>query len=217
VAVSPLAGATVDPRPVLTVVNAVRTGTITGNVTYTFDVADNPGFSPLTVTGSAPEGAGITTFTLTADLTGGKTYYWRAAAVDVSDGVTSPASSPQSVTTVSLSTAQKIAAAEGLNLWPGTQPPGTPGQTVLGDGWGVVSTADFQGNPFVSPTVENLRVFDLLDRGMNPNLVLGWMNSNGYGTAAVYYGSVAQGVFGFSQNYMTLIGTSWTLVKRVGA
>jgi hypothetical protein len=215
--VSPLSGATVDTRPVLNVVNAVRTGTIAGAVTYTFDVADNPGFSPLAATGSAPEGAGSTTFTVTSDLSGGKTYYWRAAAVDVADGVTSPPSTSQSVTTINLSTAAKIAAQEGLNLWSGTQPPGAPGQAILGDGWGVVYTADFQGNPFLSPTLENLRVFDLLDHGMNPNSVLGWMNSNGYNTSAVYYGSVAQGVFGFSQNYMTLIGSSWSLVKRVGA
>jgi len=217
VAVSPLAGSTVNIRPVLTVANAVRTGAIAGTVTYTFDVADNPGFNPLTATGSAPEGTGVTTFTLGSDLVGGKTYYWRAAAVDVADGVTSPASTSQSVTTVNLSTAAKIAAQEGLNLWPGTQPPGAPGQAILGDGWGVVSTADFQGHPFVSPTLENLRVFDLLDRGMNPNSILGWMNSNGYNTDAVYYGNVAQGVFGFPPNYMTLIGTSWELVKRVGA
>ncbi len=180
-------------------------------------MADNPGFSPLAATGSAPEGAGITTFTLAADLAGGRTYYWRAAAIDVADAVTSPASTPQTIMTVSLSAAATIAVQEGLNLWPGTQPPGAPGQAALGNGWGVVSTADFQGNPFVSPTLENLRVFDLLDRGMNPNSVLGWMNGNGYYTSAVYYPSVAQGVFGFSQNYLTLIGTSWTLVKRVGA
>jgi hypothetical protein len=217
VPVSPLSGATVATKPVFTVTNAVRTGTIAGAVTYTFDVADNPGFSPLAATGSAPEGAGVTTFTLTADLGGGKTYYWRAAAIDVADGLTSPASASQTVATVNLSTAAKIASQEGLNLWPGTQPPGTPGQANLGDGWGVVSTADFMGNPFVSPTLENLRVFDLLDRGMNPNSVLGWMNSNGYNTSAVYYDNVAQGVFGFSPNYMTLIGTYWSLVRRVGA
>jgi hypothetical protein len=215
--VSPLSNATVGTRPVLTVVNAVRTGTLTGTVTYTFDVADNPGFSSLIATGSAPEGSGVTAFTLAVDLAGGKTYYWRAAAIDVADGVTSPASPSQGVTTVNLSTAGKIASQEGLTLWPGVQPPGTPGQANLGDGWDVVSTADFMGNPFVSPTLENLRVFDLLDRGMNPNNILGWMNSNGYGTNAVYYGNVAQGVFGFSQNYMTLIGTSWSLVRRVGA
>jgi hypothetical protein len=219
VPVSPLSGESVATRPVLTVANAVRTGTITGTVTYTFDVADNPAFSPLAATGSASEGASMTAFTLTTDLAGGKTYYWRAAAIDVADGLTSPASSSQAVTTVSLSTAAKIASQENppLVLWPGTQPPGTSGQANLGDGWGIVSTADFLGNPFVSPTLENLRVFDLLDHGMNPNAVLGWMQSNGYNTSAVYYGNVAQGVFGFSQNYLTLIGTSWSLVKRVGA
>jgi hypothetical protein len=198
-------------------VNAARTGTLAGTVTYTFEVADNAGFSPLTASGSAPEGSALTTFTLTADLPGGKTYYWRAAAVGVTDGLTSPPSSPQSVVIVNLSTAGRIANQESLALWPGTQPPGAAGQANLGDGWGVVSTADFQGKPFVSPTLENLRVFDLLDHGMNPNLVLGWMNSNGYPTSAVYYGNVAQGVFGFSPNYLTLIGTSWSLVRRVGA
>jgi hypothetical protein len=216
-AASPLTGASVATRPVFTVVNAGRTGTITGTVTYTFDVADNPGFSPLTATGSAPEGAGVTVFMLTTDLAGGKTYYWRAVAVDVADVLTSPASTPQSVTTVNLTTAGRLATEESLDLWPGAQPPGSPGQANLGDGWAVVATADFLGNPFVSPTLENLRVFDLLDHGMNPNSVLGWMQSNGYNPSAVYYGNVAQGVFGFPQNYMTLIGTSWSLVRRVGA
>jgi hypothetical protein len=217
VAVSPLSGATVETKPTLTMVNAVRTGTLTGPVTYLFEVADNSGFNPLTASGSTPEGAGVTTFTLVTDLTGGKTYYWRVTAIDVTDALTSPVSSAQSIVTVNVSTAGKIATQEGLTLWSGTQPPGTAGQAHLGDGWGIVSTADFQGHPFVSPTLDNLRVFDLLDHGMNPNSIVGWMQSNGYPTAAVYYGDVAQGVFGFPQNYLTLIGTSWTLVKRVGA
>lgn len=217
VAVSPLSGATVSSRPVLTVTNSVRTGSITGAVTYTFDVADNPGFSPLTASGSSPEGIGSTSFTLTSDLASGKTYYWRAAAVDVADNITSPASAAQTVATASLSTAEKIAQQQGRTLWPGTQPPGTPGRTNLGPGWGVQNTADFLGNPYLNPTLDNLRVFDLLDRGMNASGVISWMNSNGYFTNAVYYPDVAQGVYGFPQNYMTLIGTSWELVRRVGA
>lgn len=217
VPVAPLSGATVTGRPVLTVTNAVRTGTITGAVTYTFDVADNSGFNPLTATGSAAEGSGTTSFTLPTDLAAGKTYFWRATANDAADAVTSPSSNVQSVVTPSLSTAAKIAAQEGLTLWSGTQPPGTPGQSNLGPGWGVSNTADFLGNPYLTPTLDNLRVFDLLDRGMSAGAVIGWMTSNGYGTSAAYYGDVAQGVFGFPQNYMTLIGSSWELVRRVGA
>lgn len=217
VPVTPLSGTTVGARPTLTVVNAARTGTVTGTVTYTFDIADNPGFAPVAATGSAQEGTGVTSFTVTGDLQGGKAYYWRAAAVDVADGVTSPASSAQTISTIALTLAAKIAGQEGLTLWPGVQPPGIPGQTALGPGWSVTATSDFLGNPYQSPTLENLRVLDLLDRGMNANSVISWMNSNGYGTNAVYYGDVAQGVFGFSQNYMTLIGTSWELVRRVGA
>jgi len=217
VAVSPLSGAIVTNRPALTVTNAARTGSITGAVTYTFDVASNPEFSPIVVSGSSPEGIGSTSFTLTTDLANGTTYYWRATAIDAADNVTSPSSGTQTIATVSLSTAEKIAAQQGRTLWPGTQPPGSAGRTNLGPGWGVQNTADFLGNPYLNPTLDNLRVFDLLDRGMNANAVIGWMNSNGYFTNAVYYPEVSQGVYGFPQNYMTLIGTSWELVRRVGA
>ena len=53
---------------------------------------------------------------------------------------------------------------------------------------------------------------------MNPGDVLGWMNSNGYNTSAVYYGNVGRaGVFGFPANYISLEVGGWELVRRVGA
>ena len=217
VPVSPLTGSQAVIRPALTVVNAVRSGTLTGALTYTFDVSETSSFASVVASVSAPEGQGQTAAALTTDLGPGKTYYWRATAVGVTDGVTSPASEPQMVVTIDLTTAGKIAAVERLTLWPDVQPPGTPGQARLGEGWGVVQTFDFLGNAFLSPTLDDLRVFDLLDRGMDPNAISSWLRVNGYFTQAVYYGDVAQGVFGFPQNYLTLIGTQWTLVKRVGA
>jgi hypothetical protein len=67
----------------------------------------------------------------------------------------------------------------------------------------------------VKPTIEQLRVFDLLDRGYDPQSALNWMNSNGYSTVAVYYSSVQ--VIGFPFEYMALVGGQWELVIRVGA
>ena len=212
-AAAPPGGSTVGSRPALTVVNAVRTGTITGAVSYTFEVAANSGFNTLAASGSSPEGSGQTTFTLTSDLTGGQTYFWRAVAV--ADALISPASDTQTMTIVNLTSAGKIAAQQGVVLWPGTQPTGTPGRARLGVGWGIGNQTSFDGVTFLSPPSDVLRVFDLIDRGFDPDAAIRWLRANGYGSDGVYYSSVQ--AIGFPYQYMALIGGEWELVRRVGA
>jgi hypothetical protein len=214
VVVSPLNG-TVPVRPALTVANAVRTGTVTGNVTYTFEVADNPGFSPVVFSGVASEGPGQTTLGVTADLAQGKTYYWRATATDIVDALTSPPSEAPSITIIVITAAMSIADQQGVVLWPGTQPTGTPGQARLGGGWGIGLQASFNGVLFLSPPIDALRVFDLMDRGFDPDSAIRWLNSSGYSSQAVYYPEVL--AIGLPYQYIALVGGAWQLVHRVGA
>ena len=215
VASSPLTGTTVDKRPSLTVVNAVRTGTVTGEITYTFEIADNSAFNPVAVSTSVSEGSGQTTATLTSDLAAGKTYFWRATANDAADGVTSPSSDAQTITTVSPTPAGLIAEQRGVVLWPSAQPTGSAGHARLGPGWSIGTRTSFDGVTFQSPPIDALRVFDLLDRGYDPDAALGWMRVNGYGSIAVYYASVQ--AIGFPYQYMALVNGAWELVHRVGA
>jgi hypothetical protein len=212
---SPLSGATVDKRPTLTVQNVTRTGTVTGELTYTFEIADNTGFNPVAVTGSVPEGSGQTSLTLSADLAGGKTYYWRAVAVASADGVTSTPSEAQTIATATPTQAAIIAEQRGVVLWTGAQPTGTAGHARLGPGWNVATRTSFDGVTFQSPPIDALRVFDLLDRGYDPDAALGWMRVNGYGSVPVYYASVQ--AIGFPYQYMALVNGAWELVPRVGA
>jgi hypothetical protein len=100
-------------------------------------------------------------------------------------------------------------------LWTGPQPPGTNGHAVIGDNWETQTLTAYTGVSFVSPPLEALRVFDLLDRGFDPQGAINWMNGNGYATSAVYYPAI--GVIGFSTEYMALINGRWDLVLRVGA
>ena len=85
----------------------------------------------------------------------------------------------------------------------------------MGPNWELATLVSFDGVRHVKPTIEQLQVFDLIDRGMDPFSAIAWMNSNGYGTVAVYYPSVQ--VIGFPFEYMALVGGQWELVIRVGA
>ena len=172
--------------------------------------------STLTSEGRPAEGTTVTSFTPASSLVVSTTYYWRATAIDVTNLVASPASAVLSFTAVSQpSVASALAAQEGAVLWPGVQPPGVPGQARLGSGWGVGFVTDFNGNRFLNPVLDALRVFDLLDRGMDTQSAINWMNGNGYFTVAAYYPSVQ--VIGFPQEYMALIAGTWDMVVRVGA
>ena len=100
-------------------------------------------------------------------------------------------------------------------LWTGVQPPGTSGHATLGDNWDTQTLTAYTGVSFTSPPLEAARVFDLMDRGFDPQGALNWMNGNGYLTSGVYYPAV--GVIGFSTVYMAFIKERWDLVLRVGA
>ena len=100
-------------------------------------------------------------------------------------------------------------------LWPGAQPPADSGHAILGNFWNVATLTSFDGITFLSPELEELRVFDLLDRGLDSQGAIDWMHNNGYPTIAVYYPSVA--VIGFRHEYMALINGRWDLILKVGA
>ena len=68
------------------------------------------------------------------------------------------------------------------------------------------------GNVFgIAFSTENKPTLSL----MEPDGAIGWIRSNGYPTAAVWYPSVA--AIGFPFQYMALIRGAWELVVRVGA
>lgn len=213
VPISPLTNAQTVQRPALRVTNAVRTGP-TGTVTYTFEIANSAAFSTVIETRTVPEGVNETGLIPAADLPMGSLLFWRATANDTANATSSAASQAQSFTVIP-SQAGVIALQRGVVLWPGVQPPGTYGNAKLGPGWDVKTIRDFLGQLVPSPTLEQLRVFDLLDRGMSPDGAIAWMNANGYFTAALYYPSVLS--IGFQSHYMTFLFGAWELVIRAGA
>jgi hypothetical protein len=81
---------------VLTVNNIQRTGPA-GPITYRFEVSDSSSFGQIVFSGSAAEqGGGQTSISVTAMLTDGGTYYWRAQALDESNDVVTDFSSVRS-------------------------------------------------------------------------------------------------------------------------
>jgi hypothetical protein len=68
---------------------------------------------------------------------------------------------------------------------------------------------------FVSPQIDQLQIFDLLDRGLDPQSAIDWMHANGYQTIAAYYPAVS--VIGFQYSYLALINSQWTVVIKAGA
>ncbi len=212
--IGPLSNAVTAQRPALRVFNAVRVGISGGALTYTFEIANNAAFSPNLASATVSEGVNETGFIPTADLPmgsplvlarHGKRYRQRDIERRDSD----------QVFTVIASQAGLIAQQRGVVLWPGVQPSGIEGRATLGGGWEVRTIRDFLGQQVASPTTEQLRVFDLLDRGLDPDSAIAWMNANGYFTAALYYASVSS--IGFQSHYMTYLSGAWALVVRAGA
>jgi hypothetical protein len=198
---SPGNAAQTPVRPTFTVGNATRVP-FSSTITYEFDVSTTSAFGSILMKGIAPEGPGQTSFTASFDLPNNTTLYWRAFATDLATGVTGTPTSAQTFTT-------------GSFLWPGTQPPGTSGHAVLGDNWQTQIATSFNGVTFTSPTVDQRQVFDLIDRGMQPQAAIDWMHANGYPTSAAYFPGV--NVIGFQYSYMALVSGRWDLVIRSGA
>jgi hypothetical protein len=70
-------------KPTLTVSDSNHSGPV-GAISYLFQVAADPNMSNIVTTGQVPESPSQTNFAMTATLTGGSTYYWRARALDTS-------------------------------------------------------------------------------------------------------------------------------------
>jgi hypothetical protein len=215
VPVGPLSGTTTQGWPAFTVTNSTRSGG-TGAVVYFFEVSTTTNFSSVIASATVAEQPSRTSFTPTVGQPPAQTpLYWRATAMDQTNNITSPASAVQSITFGRSSRQAELAAQAGYVLWAGVQPPGSTGHASMGPNWDVVTLVSFDGVRHVKPTLEELQVFDLMDRGMSPDAALAWMNSNGYGTSAVYYSSVQ--VIGFPYEYLALVNGAWEIVIRVGA
>jgi len=216
VPLSPLTGSQTVPRPTFTTLNATKIPGTAGNVivSYTFEVADNPAFNPDRLLVTVSEGAGTTSYVAGADFPVAQTLYWRVTANDVTNGVSSTPSTPQSFTVPSGTRQGVLALQEGYVLWPNAQPPGSTGHATMGDNWEVKNLVDHNGVPFVSPPLEALQLFDLLDRGYTPQGAIDWMHANGYATAAAYYSG--PDVIGIGVEYIAHISGHWDLVLGSG-
>ena len=217
--IAPLNGAQTGTRPALRVANVTRSGPA-GTVTYRFEISTTSSFTPLVVVGNNGEGVNETGFVPPTDLQADTTYFWRAFAQDLANGVTSAASAAQSFVTHQPSPAETMAAQIGVPLWPGQVPPGTSGHAVLGDNWQLQILHHLPTNTFFqSPTIEMIRFFDLFDRGFQPDPAIDWMNSHGYPTIAQWYPPPEKAVLGLQFVYLaarfknTVNGT-WDLVLK---
>ena len=215
-AVSPLTGATTAGWPILIVNNAPKSGPA-GPLTYRFDVSTNSSFTAIVLAGIVAEGVNRTSFVPPATLTAPSqtSLFWRATATDQTNGVSSPPSATQNFTWSNPSQASLLAAQLGITLWPGTQPPGSNGRAVMGPGWAVQNLRSFDGVVFQNPPLEALQLFDLLDRGLDPDAAIGWMKTNGYATSAVWYPDPK--AIGLPFQYIALVNGAWELVLRAGA
>ena len=121
---------------------------------------------------------------------------WRASALDIANGI-----EPSSATQARRST---VVACHGCRR--------TPGHAQLGR-VGHLGRSSPDRHVYDGANHEQ-RVYDLLDRGFDPQGALNWMNSNGYPTVGVYYPGPQ--VIGFPYDYMAFVNGAWELVIRVG-
>jgi hypothetical protein len=212
--IAPLSGAQTIPRPALRVANAVRTGPV-GAISYKFEISTVSTFATILMSGTNVEGVNESGFVPASDLPTTVTLFWRAFAMDVANGVTSPSSAVQSFTANKPSQASLKAAELGVPLWPGVQPPGTNGHAIMGRDWNVEPLISFTGVRFQNPPLDTLQIFDLIDRGLDPKAAVDWMHANGYPTIGLWYPDVQ--VVAFEWEYMAYINGQWDIVVRVGA
>ena len=216
--VAPQAGALPSGWPTFTVTNSTRTGPV-AQVSYRFDVSTTSTFASTVLSATVSEGPnGRTSFTppFSMPVPAGTLLFWRVTAVDAPDGITSAASTTMSFTPQALTQQALLALVEGTTLWPGIQPPGTNGHATLGNNWPVTTFTSFNGVVFLSPPLETLEEFDLIDRGMDPQAAIDWMHANGYFNDGVW--SPSNNVVGFPFEYMFLNNDTgaWDLVLRSG-
>jgi hypothetical protein len=213
---TPSSGATSQGWPAFTVRNVTKTGPA-GPIVYRFEIATNNTFGNIVLTAQVNEGNTNTTYVppSTQPAPPQNTLFWRVTATDTANQVTSPVSSVAIFTYTPPTQQALLAQQQGQALWPNAQPTGSNGQARMGPGWQLQTLRSFDGVTFTSPPIEALRIFDLLDRGYDPDGAINWMHSNGYATNAVWYPSVAS--IGLPFQYMALIQGTWELVTRVGA
>lgn len=218
VPLSPASGATTTAWPTLTVANAVRSAPA-GPLGYRFDISTSSAFSTILITATVQEGSTQTSFTpdsSQAAPTQITQYFWRVTVIDQTNAISSQPTTAQTFTFDStLSIAARLAAQEGLQLWPGQQPTGTTGHAKLGDNWDVKKVTAFGGTVFLSPRIECLQIFDLLDRGFDPQGAIEWMHGHGYPVAGAYF-PVAFGVVGFDFVYIAFnpVNGAWDMILR---
>jgi hypothetical protein len=224
--IAPLTNAQTSPRPALRVTNATRSGPV-GAITYKFEIAKDAAFGTIIVTATNTEGVNETGYLPTSDLPTNTLLYWRATAIDATNGIASAPSPAQSFTAIAFSQADALAAQLGIVLWPGAVPPGTIGHATMGSdpafgaGWQIQTLYYAPGNVhFQSPSAEMLRIFDLLDRNYDPDGAAAWMNANGYPTAALWYPPPEKAVIGLQYVYIAARGKNavngtWDVVVRV--
>jgi hypothetical protein len=213
---SPTNGAATPGWPGFTVRNSTRTGPA-GTIVYRFDIATSNSFANIVLTSTVAEGNTNTSFVPPSSTAAPpqNTLVWRVTAIDQTNNVSSPVSAIQTFTFTPPTQQAILATQQGLVLWPAAQPTGSNGLAHMGPGWQLQTIRSFDGVTFTSPPIESLRLFDLLDRGYDPNSAIAWMQQNGYPSTAAWYASVAS--IGLPYQYMALIGGSWELVTRVGA
>jgi hypothetical protein len=214
--VQPAAGSISFGWPTFAVANAVKANT-TNPLEYRFEISTHEDFSLIALAEGVPEASGQTAYTPPAGLAAPAegTLYWRVVVHDRGNGVQSPPTAAQSFRYFEDTPQSRMAVDIYGGLWPNARPAGVPGRSRLGPGWAVGQVLSFDGVLFQSPPLEVLRVYDLIDHGLDPDSAISWMHANGYPTVAVWYPSVA--CIGFPFQYMALIGGEWELVRRVGA
>ena len=186
-------------------------------MTYTFEIADNSGFSPLTAHRfCCLKAQRQTTWRHLGFLAAGGPDHWRAVAAATGRRPDQPVEDAQTLTAVSPSqAASRSRSSRASSLWPGAQPTGTAGHARLGPGWGIAIRTSFDGVTFQSPPIDALRAFDLLDRGS-----IRTRHSAGCAsTATARLPSTIRPSrrSGFADQYMALVRRYLELVLRVGA
>jgi hypothetical protein len=200
--VTPLNGTEASIHPTLTVTNANRQGPF-GTIVYVFELSPVSSFSTISASATVSEGSGRTSFTPSANLSPSQAYFWRATAKDQTNNVSGPASATQGFTTAAKTAQGDLAIQLGVTLWPNAQPTGTVGHAILGDNWEVQTLHHLPTNTFfTSPTVEQLRYFDLFDRGYDPQGAIDWLNGHGYPSDAQWYPPPEKAVLGFKFVYL---------------
>lgn len=218
--VEPPSGATAYGWPRFTWENAGKTNT-TNALIYRFDLSTRDDFSTVAFTTTVNEESGRTSFTppSTQAPPAEGTLYWRVVAIDQANAVQSQPSATENFKYYENTEQNRLAVQLYGSLWGSARPSGTRGRARLGPGWNPGQRRSFNGALFMSPPIEALRIFDLLDLGYDPQAALNWLKSNGYPTGVptegIWYPGTA--TIGFPYQYMALVRGEWELVHRVGA